>query len=279
MSQRAQSFAAKSSSLFLSSTSFFEKGNAMKSQNRSKSVLALAVIVSLSLITSSASADLVSVVSVTGHNDRDNFGGNQQDLISGSGMDQPDANDPSTWTAVSNNFGNEWQSGALVAGGTNGKIGWATFDLGSSTAGLDELFLWNIREDTAQGRRVDEYNVYHSETPIVAPPVAPTDGTAVDYDFSSGGWTLLNGGGALSLPQRGATPDPANAVIDLGGVSARYIGLEILSNFGDTSRTGFAEVAITATAPATGTAPEPSTLVLAAFGLVGLVGTRRRRRR
>ncbi|MCG8586928.1 MAG: PEP-CTERM sorting domain-containing protein [Pirellulales bacterium] len=245
----------------------------MKHHTRISCVLILAVLAITT--TSSLEAALVPIVGVTGHNNRSNFGADQQDMINGSGMDLVDPNDPSTWRAISNSFQDEWQSGALVAGGTNGKIGWATLDFGSSTANLENLYLWNIREDTAQNRRVNQYNVYYAETPTVAPPVAPTDNSAVDYDFSSGGWTLLNDGGPLSLAQRGAQPDPANAVIDLGGVSARYIGLEILSNFGDTSRTGFAEVGVTFTVPPV---PEPSTLTLAAVGFVGLVVRRRRRR-
>jgi hypothetical protein len=63
-----------------------------------------------------------------------------------------------------------------------------------------------------------------------------------DYDFSSGGWTKFNTTGTLSAPKAG------NSIVDLSGVSARYIALEILTNHGDTyqgGRVGFLETAIT----------------------------------
>lgn len=235
----------------------------MLKTNRIVSGMALAVLVTAV----AAQAGIVTVVSTTGHNNKDNFGGNMADMTSGSGMNQPDPNDPSTWTATSNSFGDEWQSAALVAGGTNGKIGWTAFDFGSTVSGLESLYLWNIRENTAQGRRINQYNVYLATAPTVALPAAPTDNSAVDYDFSSGGWTQL--GGTMSLAQRGATPDPANAVLDLGGASARYLAIEILSNFGDANRTGLAEIGVT-------WVPAPAALP-AGLAMLGLVAMRRRR--
>jgi hypothetical protein len=197
----------------------------------------------------------VPVVSVTGHNNKDNYGGNISDLTIGSGMNSygDDGNpgwpagegSPSTWRATSTSYKAEWQSGAILNAGTYGKVGWVSFDLGSTISGLADLYIWQLRENDA--RRVVTYNVYYATSPTVAPPSAPTDSSAVDYDFSSGGWTLVNGGGALTLPDNGGSPDPANAVISLGGASARYVAIELLTNNGDGTKVGLAEVGITAT--------------------------------
>jgi len=123
---------------------------------------------------------------------------------------------------------------------------------------LEELYLWNIREGTAQGRRILTYNLYYATAPAVDLPSAPTDPTTtVDYDFSSDGWTKVNTGGALTLAQRGSQPDPANGVIDLSGIAARYVAVEILTNAGDANRTGLAEVGITYVPP-----PDSTVLII-----------------
>ncbi len=197
----------------------------------------------------------VPVVSVTGHNNKDNYGGNMSDLITGAGMNSygDDGNvgwpagegSPSTWRATSASYKAEWQSGAILNAGTYGKVGWVSFDLGSTISGLADLYIWQLRENDA--RRVVTYNVYHATSPTVAPPSAPTDSSAVNYDFSSGGWTLVNSGGALTLPDNGGSPDPASAVVSLGGASARYVAIELLTNNGDGTKVGLAEIGITAT--------------------------------
>jgi len=248
-------------------------------------VLAVAVVAmaALAFTTPANAVIVVPIVDVYGHNEKTNYNGVIDDMFIGSGMNGygVDGNpgwpagegDPSTWTATANGYQNEWQSGDLLDAGespTNGKIGWTVFDLDSATALLEKLYLWNVRENA--GRTVQDYNVYHATTPTVALSHGPTNSTSVDYDFSSGGWTLLNTGGALTLPDNGGTPDPAQAVIDLGGVTAQYIAVEILSNRGDGSRVGLAEVGITAI-------PEPSTFALSALGLLGLLACGRRRRR
>jgi hypothetical protein len=69
-----------------------------------------------------------------------------------------------------------------------------------------------------------------------------------DYDFNSGGWTLFNTAGTLTATKAGIS------TVELRGVSARYLALEILTNHGDTyngGRVGFDEIAITAAPPDT----------------------------
>ena len=77
--------------------------------------------------------------------------------------------------------------------------------------------------------------------------------------------------GAQVLPQATATDTPADAVVDLAGIPARYVGFDIRSNHGSTFRVGIAEMQFTVV-------PEPSTLLLGVLGLLALATGRRRSR-
>jgi len=233
-------------------------------------VLSLATIAVLAISAVPAGAAAIPITGVYGHNEKTNYTGTITDMIIGSGMNgygvdgkagwPAGEGDPSTWTATSTNYGCEWQSGDLLAGTenpTNGKIGWAIFDLGAAAV-LDDLYIWNERENSA--RYTKTFNVYVAETPTVAPTHGPTGSSSIDYDFSSGGWTLINTGGALTGTWKGSQ------VVDLGGITGQYVAIEILSNGGDAARVGLAEVAIT---------PEPATLALVGVGALLLLRRRR----
>ena len=210
---------------------------------------------------------VVPVTEVFGHNEGTNYSGTIGDMSNGSGMNGygldgsptwPSGEGlPSTWSVTSDFYGAEWQSRALVSDGSNGKIGWAVFDLGEITAGLDELYIWHIRENT--NRVATLFNVYTASAPSVSVSHGPTSGF-LDYDFASGGWTTIATGQTGTF--RGTS------TISLGGVDARYVALEVLSNGGDTTRTGFAEVGITAV-------PEPAPALLGSLGLLLLLRFRR----
>jgi len=45
---------------------------------------------------------------------------------------------------------------------------------------------------------------------------------------------------------RGTVGSNVNDIVDLGGIAARYVAIEILSNGGDANRVGLAEIAVTA---------------------------------
>ncbi|MGB1129536.1 MAG: sialate O-acetylesterase, partial [Haloferula sp.] len=190
----------------------------------------------------------IAIAEVFGHHEENNYDGVIGDMINGSGMNGngqagvpgwPAGEDaPDTWTTTDSGYVSEWQSLRLLDPSTDGKVGWAIFDLGSEVAALEELYLWHVREN--DGRYAKTFNVYVATTPSVPVSHGPTSGSAVDYDFASGGWTLVNTGGALDGSYRG------NQVVALGGATARYIGIEILTNNGDSNRVGFAEVAVTA---------------------------------
>jgi len=185
---------------------------------------------------------------VYGHNEKNNYDGKIADSINGSGMNgngeggvagwPAGAEEPSTWTVTDSGYRFEWQAQSLVGSGSNSKIGWVVFDLGSITAGLSDLYIWNLRNGNDSYTKT--FNVYTASSPSAGLSHGPTDGSSIDYNFASGGWTLVNTGGVLSGTFQG------NQVVDLGGSTARYVAIEILTNGGNGSKVGLAEVAVTA---------------------------------
>lgn len=246
-----------------------------------KTVLSMAV--AATALAGVAHGAVVPVVAVFGHNEKDNFTGNIVDTINGSGMNgngdtgsvtwPTGAGDPSTWTLTSpypTTYRAEWQSAALLSGASNSKIGWIVFDLGTTVTNLDKLYLWNERED--QPRTIEDYNVYYATSPTVAVTHGPTNTTALDYDFASGGWTQV--GSTLTMSWRGTTGEATtvNDIVALGDISARYLAIEILSNgigvTGNTTKVGLAEVGVSVV-------PEPTSLTLLGLGGLGLLRRRR----
>jgi len=215
-----------------------------------RAVLVLSVAAILSLAASTANAGVVTapVNAVTGSHGGDGYANGMISLINGSGMTRPDLLDPSTWSRSGDDYPSEWMASSLVDA-LNSKVAWASFDLGTSTS-LADLYLWN---NTYQGgiSGTKSYNLYYADSPTVPLPAQPNNGAYSvtgltpqgDYDFvAGGGWTLFNTSGALSVPKAGTS------IVDLSGITARYIAVEILLNWGDTydvNRVGFSEVAVT----------------------------------
>ena len=238
----------------------------------------IAAVVAFALTGSVGAAVVVPSVAEHGSHGGQGFGypvGNLPNMTDLSAIDNSaDVNDPNQWVANSNSWQTEWQSGSLLNSGTsvNGKIAWVAIDLGSVVANLDELFLWNQRENN--GRFTDDYNVYISSAPSTAlPPDSQQSGFANDvgwgagdYDFASGGWAAIHSG---NMSNRNADGNAVNDVINLGSASARYIAIEILSNTGDANRVGINEIAVTQI-------PEPASLALLALGGLCVAGRRRR---
>ena len=183
------------------------------------------------------------------------------ELTDGVGITKTDPNDPSTWI----NSGTDWKTEESYAdplsGATNGKLGWYAFDLGS-TQSIDDIIVIagnHSSRGSAGSVTLGSFNVYTADSPTVALS------SSGDYDFASGGWTQR--GGTFTVTSVG------EILVLNQGVSAQFVGIEIMSDFDDgvfDDRTGMEEFAVTAI-------PEPSAAILAGLGLAGLTLRRRRR--
>jgi hypothetical protein len=152
-------------------------------------------------------------------------------------MAKGDANDPSTWTISNTAWADDWQGFSADNSGNNT---WAVLDLGAQTAGLDQMYLWNVQETNALDRGTSTFDVYYASSPSEAAP--DTSGAVTPYDFGGGGWTQLSTGNNLAIGSQIGDP---GEVFDISGASgARYIGLHLTANHGG-FRTGLAEVALT----------------------------------
>ncbi|HOD83487.1 MAG: hypothetical protein BWX88_02140 [Planctomycetes bacterium ADurb.Bin126] len=180
-------------------------------------------------------------------------------MLDGSGLTVGNPGLPGTWTH-NNRWQDNWQgSGSFTGGATPGA--WFVADLGQIYIDLDKMWMWNVREVLDRGMK--SFSVYYADSPTVTPV------TNSAYSFASGGWALL---GNYTLPQSTGNNTPFDGLLDLTGIpEARYIGLDIQSNYGSTFRVGLAELEFTTPEPATLTA-----LLLAAGGMGSYLRRRRR---
>jgi len=168
-------------------------------------------------------------------------------VLDGTGLTVGDTADPSTWTHNAA-WQDNWQGqGTFTDGNTPGA--WFMVDLGSIHDDLNSLYIWNVREVLDRGMK--DVDIFYS-----------------DSTFPPDAWNLL---GSYTIPQATGADTPADMVIDLSGVpSARYVGFEINTNYGSTSRVGVAEMQFTVV-------PEPSTVMLAGLALAAGLAIRKRR--
>ena len=181
----------------------------------------------------------IPITGVEGFHQGDSLNGTGSILtaINGSGMTRPDPDDPSTWTNASTAWQDDWQG--FQVPGTPGTT-WVVFDLGAPIADLATMYLWNVQENAPgnqASRGTNLFRVHHATNPTIVPPT--TSGTVTSYDFASGGWTALKEG---MLAVGSGINDPGEAFDVSEAAGARYIGLELLSNYGG-DRVGLGEVA------------------------------------
>lgn len=161
-------------------------------------------------------------------------------------------NNPAVWT-WSGTYQQTWHANSILNSGTslNGKIGWVVIDFGEIVNGLSKLYMWaSATSQTDSGKeQVRNYNLYYSSGvgTNALPPMPDSKTTRGDYDFSSGDWTLI---GSNTL---GSVHGAVSNTNMLNGVSARYIGIEIMTIAAVDTRMAIAQVEITRTLPPSGT--------------------------
>ncbi len=213
---------------------------------------------------------VVHPVGVTGHDGGNwtDYRGHLTDMLNGTdvGFLTPDhlpgmntsadtsegTNNPAVWT-WSGDYQNTWHANSLLAStnSLNGKIGWAVIDLGTVVDGLANLYMWasSIAQTDSGKEQVRNYNLYYSSGVGIdtLPAMPKSKSTTGDYDFSSGDWTLI---GSNTL---GSVHGAVSNTNLLGGVSARYIGIEVMSIAAVDTRMAIAQVEITRALPPSGT--------------------------
>ncbi len=316
MSKRVQSFASKSSSLFLSTTSF-EKGNAMNTRKRTRSVLTLATVAAATLTFMATSANAATTfftdLDYDSYNDAANanispFASTFGSLTSfdggspGGSAVGPTYHDfrglSATATAGQTYFFLEdYQDGlANSPGVTYGVGGGPRTDNGrngSANAGANTDSVDEDNGTVDDDRTTNPLGVYrHNPATLtitfdaialgglpthvgwVEAQASATTNGIVEF-FAADGVTSL-GSTSWGVIPGPTSPDIFVGAMDAGGISR----IELSRSNGSDLQVEFDHLQYGRVgAPANGTAPEPSTLILAALGFVGLLGTRRRRRR
>ena len=247
-------------------------------------LLSIALLVVLGL--SSQAATIVEVTGVTGH-DGGNWTttlGHLSDAVNGNGSNNlgtgdhnpgmdtsADPNDPSTWLKSNTSWQTEWNANSRLDPGSslNSKIGWMVIDFGSTINDLDTAYLWSQRDGNRASENMSDFNLYYSNgAGIDSLPAMPNSTSKTgDYDFSSGDWTLI---GSYTQTLSSGSHGYVNA-IDLTGIDAQYIGIEIITGQGADTRIGFGQIEVTAADPI----PEPSVALLSGLGALMLLRRRK----
>jgi hypothetical protein len=178
--------------------------------------------------------------------------------------------DPAFWT-WSGNYQQTWHANSELDNNTsaNGKIGWVIMDFGTVQANLENMYMWATSTgQTGSGdEQVRDFNIYSSSgVGITTLPGMPNSkSTTGDYDFSVGDWSQVG-----CTQDLGTSSGTVNVIQSLGGISARYVAIEVIT-IGEMTdnRMAIAQVEFTAI-------PEPSSTALLGLGGLALIFRKRR---
>ena len=163
--------------------------------------------------------------------------------INGTGILLPEGGDPTD----RNNYEHDAGDGSFGDGfnfladiGTEGN--WFKVDLGR-TYRLEDAFFFNFNPDAEEGtgnesRGVATANIWYLDAAF--DPNANDDGN--DSAFISTGWTQLGSTTNFTIAPTGDVNQDTPDVIGFGGVPARFVALDILSNHGHAGFVGFGEI-------------------------------------
>jgi hypothetical protein len=159
---------------------------------------------------------------------------------------------------------NEW----LAREAGNVDLQWFEVKLDASYE-LDAIKIYNL--NSFDSREVKDFKIWYASNPSSEPTDQPRQsggGAGQRFDFGANGWTQIGGTYTMAQHTSSATYT-GETPIDLGGVTATHIAIDIESNHGDTNFVGLAEVQLFEV-------PEPGTLALLVGALIGLGLVRRR---
>lgn len=227
----------------------------MKTRNRNKSVLTLAVVAMVCFaMTAPANAALITGESVHDFSHEFDAARGAVNAVNESGLT---LQSPDVWHHGNSSTAQDmWLSGEGVS--NPDPTPWIEIDLGAEFT-LTEIHFWNNNEsDAGKNRGAELIDVYVSNTPGTA-------GNNTDDGTWGTSITTLNPGIGPG------TADYAGERFDIPDTTGRYVRFDITDNYGDANFGGFSEVHFYVA-----TIPEPTTFALATLGLLGL-GFRRRR--
>ena len=186
-----------------------------------------------------------------------------------SGMSNTSDPDPANWTWTSGSYQQTWHANSILdsSSSSNNKLGWVVMDFGSVVSNLDKMYMWaSSTAQTDSGKeQVRNFNIYYSSGVGIntLPAMPKSKGTTGDYNFTVGDWTQIG-----ATQDLGTTSGAVSVIQSLGNISARYIGIEVLTIGGVDTRMAIAQVEFTAV-------PEPRAALLGGLGLLALLRRRR----
>lgn len=196
----------------------------------------------LLMLAGTANATYITGVTAT-TNMSSGFGTNIANTVNGAGLSSLDLTATHAGTIPSNSW--------VSSGTTTGSI---FFDLGLSFS-VDSFSFWNQNgggPGSLGSTGIDSLNIFYS-----------ADGATFTSLF----------GGVSTFAQVPGSVSLSPEIFSFSAVDARYIRFDVLSNHGDISQTGFAEIAFNATTSVT----EPSTIALLGLGLAGIGFSRKKK--